>query len=155
VRKLRGHEIAIGALAATAFWAVFFVLTSNGASDIIGFAFRKIGSSIDVLSALITAVATIFIAGFTFTLKRSTDRLWEASKDQTALTEKSLTLLEGPILIIGTMTMDYQPPPAVPTIQLQFKNHGRGPAIIMECFAELIKIGIAPYEPPVPLPKHV
>jgi hypothetical protein len=81
VRKIRGHEIAVGALVATAFWAVTFVLTSNGASDIIGFALRKIGSSIDIFSAL-TAVATIFIAGFTFTLKRSTDKLWNSAEKQ-------------------------------------------------------------------------
>jgi len=82
------------ALAATAVWSVVFVLTSDssatyevcettkeGAKEcanyhIIGFAFRKVGQSIEIFSALITAVATAFVARFTYTLKRSTDNLW-------------------------------------------------------------------------------
>jgi hypothetical protein len=105
VRQIRGHEIVIGALVATAFWALIYVLTSNAAShyeicetakegtkecasyNIISFAFRKIVASLDILSALITAIATILIALFTFTLKRSTDSLWEAGERQRLLSE--------------------------------------------------------------------
>src|ERR1700687_242121 len=101
--RFRTQEIIIGALVATAFWIVIFVLTSDTAShyeicevtkegakecaayNIIGFALRKVGMSLDVLSALITAIATIFIARFTFTLKRSTDNLWEAGTKQLKL----------------------------------------------------------------------
>jgi len=100
MRRLQGHEIAIGALASTAVWALVFVLTSDAASHyevceiskegakectsngIIGLTFRKIGSSLDIFGALITAIATIFIARFTFTLKQSTDRLWDAGERQ-------------------------------------------------------------------------
>jgi hypothetical protein len=105
VRNIRGHEIVIGALLATAFWASIYVLTSNAAShyeicetakegtkecasyNIVGLALRKIGTSLDILSALITAIATILIARFTFTLKRSTDSLWEAGERQRLLSE--------------------------------------------------------------------
>src|ERR1700748_2281240 len=125
---LKKQEAILVALVVTAFWGLILVLTSNasvpyeiceaakeGAKQatkecaryiIISFALREIGAHLDIVSALITAIATAFIARYTFTLKRSTDNLWEASKDQISLTEKSLTLLEGPILIIGTMTVE-------------------------------------------------
>src|SRR5258708_2879603 len=84
-----------------------------------------------------TAVATVFIALFTFTLWRSTQRLMQVTQESAKLTERSLTMLEGPIIIIGTITMDLRGPPSVPVIKLQFKNHGRGPAIITEVWTEL------------------
>jgi len=68
--------------------------------NIISFTFREIVARLDIVSAFITAVATAFVARYTFTLKRSTDMLWEASKEQISLTEKSLTELERPFLFI-------------------------------------------------------
>ena len=50
-----------------------------------------------------TAVATIFIAAFTFTLKRSTDKLWAAGEKQIGVTKKAadaadLPCFFGPVL---------------------------------------------------------
>jgi hypothetical protein len=42
----------------------------------------KAAEFLNFYGALITAIATIAIAAFTFTLKRSTDRLWEAGEKQ-------------------------------------------------------------------------
>jgi hypothetical protein len=44
---------------------------------------------LDRYGALITALATIAIAWFTLTLRRSTDRLWEAGEKQIAVAAKS------------------------------------------------------------------
>jgi hypothetical protein len=51
----------------------------------------KIGESLSD-SAFVAALATIAIAYFTLTLKRSTDRLWEAGKTQAQLTRDSVDL---------------------------------------------------------------
>lgn len=45
----------------------------------------KVQAFLDFLGVAITAIATIAIAIFTFTLKRSTDRLWKAGDDQLKL----------------------------------------------------------------------
>jgi hypothetical protein len=155
--KLRGHEIAIGALAATAFWVLIFVLTSNTAShyevcevtkegakecanyNIISFALRKIGATIEIFGALITAIATVFIARFTFTLKRSTDRLWEAATAQTDIARKALTDIERPYLFIFNVSLltiedfyDFDEDETGYTLKVTYEvaNHGKIPAII-------------------------
>jgi hypothetical protein len=43
-----------------------------------------------------TALATIFIAAFTFTLKRSTDKLWETNKDQIRLAREDFLSTHRP-----------------------------------------------------------
>jgi len=125
VRRLAGHEIAIGALVATALWAVFSLLTSDAAShyevceatkegakqaakdcasyNIISFALRELGAHLEIVSALITAVATAFIARYTFTLKRSTDNLWASAKEQFDLAREEFTATHRPKIIIHTI----------------------------------------------------
>jgi hypothetical protein len=122
VKRLRGYEIAIGALVATAIWALIFVLTSDAAShyeiceagkegtkqaakdcasyDVVSFAFREIRMHLDIVSALITAVATAFIARYTFTLKRSTDNLWTSAKEQLDLAREEFISTHRPKIII-------------------------------------------------------
>ena len=70
---LKYHQLVLGFLGATAIWAVAFVLQSQGGVAYAGYLFD---------SAAITAAATIAIAWFTLTLRRSTDRLWEAGERQ-------------------------------------------------------------------------
>jgi hypothetical protein len=119
VRKIQGHEIAIGALVATAIWVSVLVLTSDAAShyevcettkegakecanyNVISFAFRKVGSSLDILGALITAIATVFIARFTFTLKQSTDRLWEAGEKQIGISSQMSDIASQQVQMTG------------------------------------------------------
>jgi hypothetical protein len=50
--------------------------------SLVSYFFIESGSVLNYYGALITALATVAIAGFTYTLKRSTDRLWEAGKKQ-------------------------------------------------------------------------
>jgi hypothetical protein len=64
--------------------------TKEGAKEcarygIIGFAFREIGGVLNDYNALITAIATIFIAWFTLSLRQSTDKLWNAGERQLEL----------------------------------------------------------------------
>jgi hypothetical protein len=101
---LRKREAILVALVVTAFWTLILVLTSDASIpyeicetakegtkqaakecaryNIISFALREVGAHLDIIGALITAVATAFIARYTFTLKKSTDRLWEAGEKQ-------------------------------------------------------------------------
>jgi hypothetical protein len=98
---LKRHEIALGFFAATAFWCIVFVLTSNASMhyqicesnqytgkescsshNVVYVVIWYIGHWFDVSSAVITALATVAIASFTLTLKRATDRLWIAGERQ-------------------------------------------------------------------------
>lgn len=98
------REAILVALLVTAFWAVVFVLTSDASIPyeicepakegvkqattecarykLISFTIHEVGTHLDIISAFITAVATAFIARYTLTLKKSTDRLWEAGDKQ-------------------------------------------------------------------------
>jgi hypothetical protein len=114
LKKIGGREIVLGALAATAFWAVVFVLTSDasatyeiceptkeGAKEcaryhVIGFAAREIGRGLEAYNGLITAIATIFIAWFTLTLRLSTDKLWEAGTEQLNLARDEFNSVHRP-----------------------------------------------------------
>lgn len=58
-----------------------------------------------------TAIATFVVAGFTFTLWRTTDRLWKSSEKQIGIAQKTATAalrqanamvaIESPVLVIG------------------------------------------------------
>ncbi|MHC2839797.1 hypothetical protein [Bradyrhizobium diazoefficiens] len=83
----RGYEIVLGAVVASAAWAVLLILTSypNGVAT----SLHEIGQHLDLVSAFITAIATAFIARYTLTLKRSTDKLWDAGEKQFALARET------------------------------------------------------------------
>jgi len=53
------------------------------------------GAFLDANSVLLTAIATLAIAGFTWTLKRSTDRLWKAGEDQHAISNRAFVFIDG------------------------------------------------------------
>lgn len=61
---------------------------SCASHNVVYFLVWYIGHWFDVSAAVITAIATGFIAWFTLTLKRSTDRLWEISNRQLSHAEK-------------------------------------------------------------------
>jgi hypothetical protein len=54
-----------------------------------------IGDFADKNGSAITAVATLLIAVFTFTLQRSTDRLWKAGKEALEATERAFVFIDG------------------------------------------------------------
>jgi hypothetical protein len=112
MRGIRGNEILLGAAIATAIWAFLFVLQADPAAyseicetsqsgqkdcatyHVIFVALWHIGKALDRFGSAITALATIAIAGFTFTLWRSTDRLWRAGEDQIAIARESSEIAE-------------------------------------------------------------
>jgi len=102
----RVSEFALGFLCATAIFAVILVLAvdpqtyhqicetnqysgkeSCASHNIFYVVFWHAGRWFDASAAVITAIATGFIAWFTLTLKRSTDKLWKAGDDQFTLAQ--------------------------------------------------------------------
>jgi hypothetical protein len=55
------------------------------AYSLLPFLLVKVGQTLDALSVAITALATIAIAWFTWSLRRSTDKLWDAGERQLKL----------------------------------------------------------------------
>jgi hypothetical protein len=107
MRRLRISELVVGFLLGFAALLVIFILSSDvathynvcetsreGAKEcakygLASFALHEIGAALDSNNGLITAIATVFIAWFTFSLRRSTDKLWNAGERQIALARES------------------------------------------------------------------
>jgi hypothetical protein len=102
------------------------------------------GEVVDSNNGTIAALATIFIAAFTLTLWRATDKLWKAGEKQIALGEKtanaaitaadaasrqatSMVAIELPIFVIEDVRILEDHPRGV---EIKLGNHGRTPAII-------------------------
>jgi hypothetical protein len=99
---------------------------------------------LDALGVAITALATIAIAWFTLTLRRSTDKLWKAGDKQLRLlkrsadiSERALTELEAPHLSIKIIDNGIAVTNLMPEcydrrrLEYAFVNHGRTPAQIV------------------------
>ena len=96
--------------------------------QILSFALIKLGKFIDASGAAITALATIAIAAFTWTLKKATDRLWDAGEKQLRHIEASSkhelrAYLHVNDVIISLMNTEYNP-----NIQVIIQNYGQTPA---------------------------
>lgn len=126
MRKLQGHKIALGALAATAFWALIFVLTSS--ANIIGIAFSKISQRFDVISAIVTAAATMAIARYTYTLKRSTDKLWDAGERQLSHLKESAEQQLGAYVGVSERQIISHDGGNTFVVEISIKNSGQTPA---------------------------
>jgi hypothetical protein len=92
----------------------------------------------------IEALSGVFVAGFTFTLWRATDKLWDATKAAVNVSERVLTDLERPHVYASVpnhvLLFAISPDPIriTPSISFMIKNYGRTPAIIYEIGAQLI-----------------
>ncbi len=117
---------------------------------------------IDVIEdheAAITAIATVFLAVFTWRLWVSTNKLWgesraastiaktsaDAAKKAAEVAESALLNVERPYLLItasafniGAKTTDGTGSFYHPTIRYSVSNHGKLPAIIEMVYAEII-----------------
>lgn len=96
----RFPELLIGFLIGCASLLAIFLLSSDIAAhyeiceatkegakecasyNVLSYALHKLGAAIDAYNGVITAIATAFIAWFTLTLRRSTDKLWLAGEKQ-------------------------------------------------------------------------
>lgn len=129
--------------------------------------FITISNFLESHSGAITAAATVFIAGFTIALARSTKKLWKeatsaseiakrtadaatiaanAAKKSADLAERSLTNLERPYVFVNNV-WDFDIGPRTdtdgkseyfPSIKYSVSNHGRLPAIIDNICAAII-----------------
>jgi hypothetical protein len=122
IGMLKHHQFALGFLVANALWAVVFVLQSDASAyyqiceanqytgqehctphHLLFIAVWYIGYVVNPTS--VTALATIAIAWFTWTLKESTDRLWEAGADQLALSRDEFIAAHRPKIIIHAVDL--------------------------------------------------
>lgn len=170
------HELVLGFLFATAIWAVAIVLQSESSAYYQICETNQNGQnsctphhvlyvvlwyvSYIFNAATITALATAAIAYFTLTLKRSTDKLWDASERQARLTkrtadiaERALVDLERPILQIiepfqSMAHMLSDEPDAINT-HYKIANFGRTPATLHE-----ISIQFGEWIEPLPAPVY-
>jgi hypothetical protein len=89
--------------------------------------FRKIGEGL-FDAAFWTAAATIAVAVFTYTLKRATDKLWAASKEQTLLTREALEATERAFVFVKHHSV--LPPSehnSIYVLQIHLQNTGKTP----------------------------
>ncbi len=122
---LRAREIILIALFVSAIWIVALALQSdpsayyqicetnqNGGKEscsphhvpyVIAW---YIGYWFDKSAAIIAAFATVAIAWFTLTLKRSTDKLFKATSESVEVAESALTDLERPFIVIEGISSD-------------------------------------------------
>lgn len=57
--------------------------------NLLSYALHIVGTTLDTYNGLITAIATAFIAWFTLSLRRSTDKLWDAGDKQFDLAKET------------------------------------------------------------------
>jgi hypothetical protein len=70
---------------------------------------------VDAHNGFFAAIAAFIVAGFTFTLWRTTDRLWKSSENQIAIAQKTaaaalrqanaMVAIESPVLVIGQVKL--------------------------------------------------
>jgi hypothetical protein len=82
MRRFRISELVLGFLLGFASLLIILLLGSD-------VTFHEIGSALNDYKELITAIATIFIAWFTLSLRQSTDKLWNAGERQIELARES------------------------------------------------------------------
>jgi hypothetical protein len=126
--------------------------------SLLPFALIKVGQTLDALSVAITAMATIAIAWFTWSLWRSTDKLWVAGERQielaretsaiqsrnmqasiaasnrsAAAAERALTDLERPwVFVFGAKLGARDEDTNGWFVEYQVANYGKMPAILNE-----------------------
>ena len=99
---------------------------------------------LDVYEVAVTATATAFIAWFTWTLKRSTDRLWQASKDQLEASDAaSKRQLRAYVGITGAPIDNRNPSRWI--VGVDYWNHGATPAHNVTGSLSVQLMAIEPY----------
>jgi hypothetical protein len=104
----------------------------------------------------ITAIATVFIAAFTFTLWRSTKRMTQATAESVRIAERSLADLERPYIYVfnpSGFKIDLNREDPFNYFQYSIANYGKTPARIESAFVG-ISAGIGPKHPDAVLGWH-
>jgi hypothetical protein len=106
------------------------------------------------LTDWLLAVFTLFLVAFTGALVKSTNRLWDAAKEQARITENGFAQLEGPVIEACNITLELRDGPVregdkPPTVSFWLKNRGRGPGFIGRMCGHFVLLpgGKIPTEP--------
>jgi hypothetical protein len=82
----------------------------------------------------VEALSGVFVAGFTFTLWRATDKLWDATNAAVKVSERALIENERPWIFRGIVTIRWRDKDAMKPndwwVSIAWKNVGRMPALI-------------------------
>ncbi len=105
----------------------------------------QIGKFFDYISAPLTAFATVAIGWFTYTLRNSTNRLWEAGERQFQLEGPFLHPVFEPNMFARNLKVRpiipdqpaMQHAPIFPEVRFRIRNVGRSPALLASIAATL------------------
>jgi hypothetical protein len=146
----RVPEFALGFLVAAAIGTAILALTADSQTyyqicetnhysgkescsphNVVYVLFWLVGHWFDISAAVITALATGFIAWFTLTLKHSTDRLWDAGERQLQLIRDNFVTERRPWLAVDAELerLQYQAGHLVISMKFKLKNYGNSPAM--------------------------
>jgi hypothetical protein len=101
--------------------------------NVLSYSAWLLSKAIDPWSILITAVATFFVAAFTFTLWRSSEKMWKVTRRSVDIAERTLTDLERPYLFIldwNWLLIGHPKADGEPAWVYVVANGGKLPAII-------------------------
>lgn len=147
MRRFRIPEVALGFLLATAIWVVVLLFALDpttyhqicepdqyghercAAHNLLYVILWYVGYVINAVT--ITAAATVAIAWFTLTLKRSTDNLWKTADDQIKLARDDFNATHRPKIRIKNVWLMQQLLPDTPVaVDILLVNVGNVPAVI-------------------------
>ena len=97
----------------------------------------QIGKTLDAIAVPLTALATVAIGIFPFTLKSSTDNLWNTAKDQIRDADRALQITQRAYLAVDSNGVyPFGSAAEVPhsVAQISVRNVGRLPARKVSCF---------------------
>lgn len=107
-----------------------------------------IGQFLNFISPALTAIATIAIAWFTWTLKQSTDKSWRVANRSADIAERALLDLERGC-IVPSFPQPMQPNWTAWHIKIDLHNVGRSYAIVKGVFAQIApNVAALPSRPP-------
>lgn len=98
------------------------------AYSLVLFLIIKIGKILDALGVAVTALATIAIAWFTLSLRRSTDKLWEAGERQIGIAAQMAELTRQQVAIASSQT------------DIQIKQHAVGRLQFLAAHRPLLRV---------------
>jgi hypothetical protein len=97
----------------------------------------KVQSFLDFLGVAITAVATLAIAWFTLTLRRSTDKLWLSAKGQMEADQRRHDLVNRSYIFATPEIDEDKSSPVKTVVVLSLQNYGIAPGIVEKLHMDL------------------
>jgi hypothetical protein len=105
--------------------------------SLLPFLLVKIGQTLDALSVAITALATMAIAWFTWSLRRSTDNLWSATVDTAANQERDTRILQRAYISVEPLGIKLRVDGGTVMAHVAMRNAGNLPARDLSWFINI------------------